>query len=181
MGCGPKDGFTTSTVELLRRSLGQRLIPVIDRVRDVSTQLGMRPYRVHVTRTRFAGPRRGVGIETVIHRMEILPTPLVVDMRSLTEVVTSAGLNEQGTVQLQQVSGRYTEEQLMGLGPNGGQVAPNETVYYEIEFFRRDGAPSEHRRFQRDSVPTYNATQVQWMVTLVNVLEDRSRGGQPEG
>jgi hypothetical protein len=113
--------------------------------------------------------------------MEIMPTPLVVDMRSLTEVVTPVGVNEQGTVQLQYISGRYTEEQLLGVGPDGSQVASNETVYYEIEFFRPDGASSERRRFVRDSIPTYNSGQFQWMVTLVSVLENRARDGSPEG
>jgi hypothetical protein len=102
-------------------------------------------------------------------------------MSSLTEMVTPAGVTEQGTIQLQQVSGRYTEEQLIGVGPNGDAVASNEAVYYEVEFFRRDGGPSELRRFQRDSIPFYDAGRVQWTVTLVSVVENRARGGQTEG
>jgi hypothetical protein len=176
-----KDGFTVSTAELLRTSLGQRLIPVVDRVRDIATVLGTRPYRVRIVRTRFAGPRRGVGVESVVHQMDILPTPKVVDMTTLTELVTPVGVNEQGTIQLQEVSGRYTEEQLMGVGPNGDAIASNEAVYFEVEFFRRDGSPSELRRFQRDSIPFYDAGRVQWIVTLVSVVENRARSGQTEG
>jgi hypothetical protein len=166
---------------LLKCSLAQKLIPAVDRIRDLYTKFGMRPYRVWLVRTRFAGHKRGQGVEQVVLEQEILPTPLVVDMRALTEVVTPVGLNEQGVVQLQYVSGRYTEELLMGVGPDGSQVASNETAYYEIEFFRRDGAPSERRRFVRDSVPQYNSSQFQWMVTLVSVLENRARDRSPEG
>lgn len=185
MGCSgggiKKDGFTVSTPQLLAKALGQKLIPVVDRVRDISTQLGLRPYRVHIIRTRWSGPRRGAGVEVVIHDMELLPTPFLVDMRSLVEQITPIGMNESGVVQLQKISGRYTEDQLVGVGPDGGQVAANETVYYEIEFFRPDGTPAEKRRFTRDSVPTYNATSVEWQVTLVNVLEKRGRDGEPRG
>lgn len=180
-GAGKKDGFTVSTPALLKRSLGQRLIPVVDSVRDLATQLGTRPYRVRLVRTRFSGPRRGVGVESVVQELELLPTPKVVSMATLTELVTPVGINEQGTIQLEQVSGRYTEEQLVGVGPDGAAVAANEAVYYEVEFFRRDGGPSELRRFQRDSIPFFDAGKVQWVVTLVSVVENRTRGGQPEG
>lgn len=106
---------------------------------------------------------------------------MVVDMRSLSEIVTPVGVNEQGTVQLQYISGRYTEEQLLGFGPDGTGVASNETVYYEIEFFRADGAPAQRRRFRIDSAPTYNATQFQWLITLGQANENRNRDRTPEG
>lgn len=176
-----KDGFTISTPDHLRRSIGQKLIPVVDRVRDINTQLGFRPYRVKIVKTRNAGGKRGRGPETVISELELLPTPLVVDMRSLSEVITPVGVNEQGILQLQQISGRYTEEQLIGIGSDGNPVAADVNVFYEIEFFRRDGGPSEKRRFIRDSLPSYLSTQVQWQITLVSANENRDRDGSPHG
>lgn len=189
MGCGcgdpctctTKDGFTVPDVSTLACSLAQKLIPAVDRIRDIYTKLGARPYRVHIVRTRFSGGRRGVGVEEVVHEMELLPTPLVANLGALAESVTPVGINEQGVVQLQYVSGRYTEEQLIGIGPGGNQVAPNETVYYEVEYFRRDGRPSERRRFVRDSVPQYQPLQFQWSITLVSVIENRERDRSPEG
>lgn len=180
-GCLTKDGYTVSTPQLLNCSLARKLIPVVDRVRDLYTKFGARPYRVWIVRTRFASNQRGRGVEQVIQELEIMPTPLVVDMRSLNEVVTPVGVNEQGTIQLQYISGRYTEEMLLGVGPDGTPVASNETVFYEIEFFRGDGAPGERRRFVRDSIPYYNSTQFQWLITLVSVLENRARDRSPEG
>lgn len=184
MGCddgNKKDGFTVPTPELIKGSLGQRLIPTVDRMRDKLTKFGFRPYRVRILRCQSAGPRRGMGPESVIGELELLPTPLVVDMSSLQEVVTPLGINEQGSIQLQKISGRYTEEQLLLLGPDGSQPPPNVTVYYEVEFFRRDGRPAEKRRFVRDSAPTWNPTSVEWMITLVNVNEKRTRDGSPQG
>lgn len=80
---------------------------------------------------------------------------------------------------LQKISGRYTEETLLGVGPDGGEVAPNETVFYEIEYFRRDGRPSEKRRFVRSSVPNWLAGSVEWNITLVSANENRQRDGSP--
>jgi len=184
MGCdgaGKKDGFTIPTAELIKSSLGQRLVPVVDKARDKLTKFGFRPYRVQIVRTRYAGQRRGMGPEQVLGQLEILPTPLVVDVSSLKEVVTPIGLNEQGLIQLQKISGRYTEEHLLGSGSDGSDPPPNETLYYEIEFFRRDGLPSEKRRFVRDSLPSWNATSFEWTVVLVSALENRSRDGGTQG
>lgn len=179
MADSKKDGFTVPTPELLTNSIGQRLIPVVDRVRDKLTKFGMRPYRVRIVRTRSAGPRRGMGPETVVHEMELLPTPKVVDLSSLTEMVTPIGVNEEGSVMLQKVSGRYTEETLLGVGPDGNEVAPNETVYYEVEYFRRDGRPSEKRRFVRSSAPNWLPGSVEWNIMLVSAVENRQRDGSP--
>lgn len=179
---GPKkDGFTVPTADRLRHSLAQKLIPVVDRARDIQTQLGLRPYRVQIIKTRWSGTTRGRGVEQVVSELEILPTPFVVDMRSLSEVVTAVGVNEEGMVQLQKISGRYSEEMLLGIGSDGNPVAPNENVYYEIEFFRRDGGLSEKRRFVIDSTPTYLAGQVEWQITLVSANENRDRSGSPQG
>lgn len=184
MGCDDgtkKDGFTVPTAALIKGSLGQRLIPLVDRMRDKLTKFGFRAYRVRIVRCQSSGPRRGMGVEQVISELEILPTPLVVDMSSLQEVVTPLGVNEQGSIQLQKVSGRYTEEHLIGVGPDGTQPPANETLYYEVEFFRRDGRPAEKRRFVRDSLPSWNATSVEWTISLVSVLEKRGRDGSPRG
>lgn len=176
-----KDGFTVATADHFRKSLGQKLIPVVDKARDINTQLGLRPYRVKIIRTRWSGGKRSRGVEQVISELDILPTPLVVDMRGLSEVITPIGVNEQGVVQLQEISGRYSEEQLLGVGSNGDPLPSDQNVYYEIEFMRRDGAPSEKRRFIRDGLPSYNAGRVQWEVTLVSANENRSRDGEPHG
>lgn len=183
-GCGgqKKDGFTVPTPASLKCSLGQSLIPVVDKARDLLTQMGFRPYRVRIVRTRFAGPRRGMGPEVVVHELELLPTPKVVDLSALTQEVTAIGVNDGGTVQLQKVSGRYTEETLLGVSPTGEQIPSNEAVYYEVEFFRRDGGPSEKRRFIRGSVPHWDAEAFQWSITLTKTSDDnRLRDGSPKG
>lgn len=182
MGCKPGetvDGFTVATPELLKNSLAQRLVPVADGLRDLFTKLGARPYRVRLVRTRSSVGKRGMGVESVVLELEILPTPKVIDLNTLGEVVTPVGPAEIGIVQLQQVSGRYTEDALTGVDPHGNPVGDGDDLYYEIEFFRPDGQASEKRRFALASAPYYHATKFQWTVDLDAQIEKRRRDGRP--
>lgn len=180
-GCGPNqkvDGFTVATPDLLKKSLARRLVTVVDKVRDIATQLGARPYRVRMMRTRSTGHERGDGVETVVAEFELLPTPKVIDLNTLAEVVTPMGPTEIGLVQLQQVSGRYTEEFLSGLDPDGNPPADSDNLFYEIEFFRPDGRPADKHRFALASAPYYHATKVQWSITLDAQIAKRRRDGR---
>jgi len=184
MSCPPRttrDGFTVAGARLLNESLTRRLVPVVDRIRDLHTRFGGRPYRVVVVRTRSAGAHRGRGPEVLISELEILPTPLVVDLSSLSEVLTPVGINEQGLIRVEQISGRYTEDLLLGTDPQGDAPPPNEATYWEIEFFRPDGQPAVRRRFQLSAAPMYQAYRFGWSVTLTSSVENRARSGGLRG
>lgn len=180
--CKPEDtidGFALATPATVRGSLAQKLIPVVDKVRDLSTRLGMRPYRVRIVRTRSAGGKRGVGVESVVFEVDVLPTPKVVDLNTLQEMVTPVGTTEIGLVQLQQVSGRYSEDFLVGVDSSGAPVPESDAVYYEIEWVRPDGKQTDRHRFALAVVPYYNASSIQWTITLDAQLEKRRRDGRP--
>ncbi len=162
------------------RSLMQQLIPVVDCIRDLYTQLGARAYKVSVVRTRWSSGRRGVGTESVVSSIDLLPTPLVVDMAGLNEVLTAIGTNEQGQVTVKEISGRYTEDQLLGVDAAGNPPGPGDNLYYEIEFFRGSGQ-SEIRRFVKQSAPNYSPGDFAWSINLVNANENRNRDGSPRG
>lgn len=181
MGAPPvkTDGFTKATAALVSGSLGSKLARVADKVRDLNTRLGFRQYSVRVVRTRWTGGRRSVGVEEVVSELDILPTPLVVDLGTLAEVVTPFGTNESGAVQVQEISHRYTEEMLLGVDPVGRQPGPDEQVYWEIQWIRPDGRPAERRRMQISAAPSYAATKFQWMLTLSQANENRNRDGEP--
>lgn len=181
MGCDPpkRDGFTPVTPELLRGSLANKLGDVADKVRDLSSRLGFRQYTVKVIRTRWSSGRRSVGIEEVVSELELLPTPEVVDLGAISEVVTGFGTNESGSLQVTKISHRYTEEFLLGVDPVGRAPGPDEQVYYEVQFWRPDGQPAERRRMQIAAAPSYSAERMQWTVTLGQANENRERGGAP--
>ncbi len=173
------DGFTVATPDLLKRTLARKLVPAVDKIRDINTRLGARPYRVKLVRTRSTGGERGMGVEAVVLEMDIVPTPKVIDMTTLEEVVTPLGPTEIGLVQLQQVSGRYTEDQLVGVDAQGNRPGKSDNVYYEIQFFRPDGQPASRHRFALSVVPYYDATKFQWVISLDAQIAKRLRDGRP--
>jgi len=173
-----KGGFTSIRGADCRNTLAKRLQRPADRLRDLNTKFGLRNYIVTVFRTRWSGNLRGRGQESIIFQEEILPTPLVSDMSSLSEILTPHGLDEFGTIQLSEVSGRYTEDFLMGIDPNGNEPLDTDYVFYEIEFPRCDGRPATKRRFELRNAPNFRPSQFQWYLTLEKIDADRTRAGE---
>ena len=177
---GPREThFCVETAQTLGRSLGRKLIGVVDKIRDIDTRLGFRPYVVRLVYTRWSGGVRDVGEESVISEERLLPTPLMLDLQGVASVVTVSGSDEQGGVMLTEVSGCYTEEQLRGLGDQGQALPADQSFYYEIEFLRVDGVDGERRRFTIGGAPEYDADNYLWRFRLVRQRPDRSRHGMP--
>jgi hypothetical protein len=175
-----KDGFTQFSGDMFGKTLAQKLVPVADRLRDINTQLGTRAYLVRIVRLQWSGGRRGVGREFVVSDIPITPTPLVRDLSPLLEELTPVGLNETGTLQVTEISGRFTEEILLGIDPTGNEPDDNEQVLYEIEFPRPNGQDSVRRRFGISAAPTFQPTQFQWTLQITKVDEDRTFLGDPQ-
>ena len=171
--------FTHVTPALLRESLGRDLIDVVDCARDIASELGVRPYVVRIVRTRWSGGARGAGVEEVMSALDLLPTPKVSDLSGLAEVLQPVGLDEVGGVQVEEISGRFSEEELRFLSADGAAPEPQESVWWEIEFIRHDGKPGQRRRFALSGAPEYLPTRVQWRVRLTKAHEDRGRDGVP--
>lgn len=162
---------------MIGKTLTRRLIPVADKLRDLHTRFGGRVYNVRIIRTQWSGGSRGVGRETITSVTDIRPTPRVMDLSSLQEITTPIGLNESGSVQVNQISGRFTEEILLGIDPELKQPPRNENIFYEIEFPRADGKSSTKRRFHIRAAPSYDPYGFQWSITLEKADEDRDREG----
>lgn len=174
--------FTVPTAECFAGSLSRALIPVADAIRDIAVQLGERPYVVRWIFTRFAGGARGIGEENVVSEEIILPVPMVLDLQTLTPVVSPVGSDERGGVLLTEISGCYTEEKLRGLDEDNGAAVPaDQAFYYEIEFLRADGVKSERRRFNLGGMPAYSSEDAMWQVRLERARPDRLRSGAVRG
>lgn len=172
--------FTDPTSLQLNKTLARRFIPLADKLRDLMTKFGLRPYKVRVMRVKWSGGSRGVGQPSVVSELHILPTPLISDLTSLQEIVQPVGLDEVGSILLSEVSGTLTEDDLMGRGTDGESVGVDDEVFYEIEFPRPDGKASTRRRFYMTSPPHYFAGKLQWQIRLEKAHEDRDRSGDPE-
>lgn len=176
---GPK--FTQLNGIDLSRTLARQLISTVDSVRDLATQLGFRPYAVHMVRTKWSGGERGIGQEFVISDEPLLPTPLLLGLDGVSRIVQPVGLDEVGGCQLTQISGRYAEGFLTGTDEDGNAVDPDVQYYFEIIFPTPgsilDGAP--RRRFYAANAPTYDASKFEWRVTLQRSHSDRRNDGSP--
>jgi len=143
------------------------------------TQFGLRPYKVRLIRIQWSGGERGLGQSFVLNETPLLPTPKISDLSAINEIVHPIGLHEEGGIQLSEISGRYTEEDLMGIGSDGSDIPLDQEFFYEVEYPRPDGQPSVKRRFFPSSAPVYEAGRLQWNIRLERAHEDRLRNGDP--
>jgi hypothetical protein len=171
----PRAPFTNLTGDQYANTLVQKLTPVADRIRDLRTRLGGVPYQVSLVRTRWSGGRRNHGTEEVVSVTPILPTPKVQALDSMNQVLQSAGLDEVGTIRVTDISPAYTEDQLVGVGPQGEPIPSDENFYWEITFPRPLPQMAVQRRYTVSGVPNYNPTRFGWSVALMKAGEERDR------
>ena len=146
-----------------RRTLAHRLSPVADRLRQLNTRMGLRSLRVFLVWSKWGGATRGEGTETVTNRVELLPTPKVTDMASLSRRPYLAGVFSEGTVRVDEISSNaYTLDVLKGLViptvngqgiPVNGQgvertTDPTTDFFYEIVEDGRGDSTPERMRFR---------------------------------
>lgn len=158
-------------------SLVEELGQTADELRQLFTDIGMRPYRVFSVRVRWSGRKIGVGTATVVEETEFLPTPLV-DLSPVWSEVKSAGKVEDGVATLREVSPRLTEDQVRGLFFQD-KLGPGEEGFIEVVHDARDGV-TERRRFTVRGVPVRKESKFQWTVRLQRARKDRHRDGTPD-
>lgn len=152
----------------------------LDELRHIATELGARPYRVFLVRTRWSGKKRGQGVETVIDDEEVTPPPKVEAMSGVQLQLLDVGLDEQGGLSISEISPRYTENQLFGRNQDGSGLAENETFSWEITLMKGDGTDAyRRRRFMIRGTPSYDATGLQWRVSVTRAGSDRESNGSP--
>jgi hypothetical protein len=179
----PQQGgpFTVVTGLQLAKTLQRTLLPVADKLRDLLSVFGMRPYTVKIVRVQWSGGSRGLGMPNLIPGSEflLLPTPKMTDLAGVQEIVQPVGLDEVGSILVTQISGQLTEEQLRGIDDDGTPIPNDQEIFWEVEFLRSDGLSGQKRRFQLRAAPQFFAGKFQWQVTLEKAHEDRARDGQP--
>jgi hypothetical protein len=158
-----------------RGSLVHRLAHRADRLRQIATRLGLRPYRVFLTWTRWSSDERGVGSQKVVKRVEILPTPKVMSMDSINLNLHGGGLLPEGSVRVSKISCyEYDEALLKGTWDREGEQKIPEPYefFYEIVEDGRSGCEEERKRFRILAGPHRDAGGVQWELMLARASED---------
>jgi hypothetical protein len=167
-------------------SLASRLSPVADRIRQLNTRFGVRPYRVFMTWTLWGGAERGEGTEELKQRVELLPTPLVKSLDNIAFSPWHAGTLPVGSVRVSEVSAvAYGEDILRGLDrrliPGLDLSGANPSIpepwdfFYEIVEDRRGGECPDRPRFRLANVPFRLAETQEWNFTLERTSRERTR------
>lgn len=168
-------GFTEHSPDEFASTLGQKLIRTVDTLRDLQTRFGMRPYVVRLIRVRWTGGARGVGEPVTVRSEVILPTPRVLDVGSMRDVMEMIGRTETGDIRITEISGRYSEGFLRNVDADGDPLGENESAFWEVDFPGQNrGGTAERRFYELSSVPVYESDRFQWtlMLTQVTALSD---------
>lgn len=146
---------------VLDTTLVDSLLPVVDVLRDLNRTFGTRSWQVFTVKRTWSGARRGEGTSADVET-EITPQPMVVDKRG--RVLDPAGMHEENSVQLREVSLTYTETELLGYV--GGDVPANVDWLYKL--VGTHGQLQVTRYFEVGKQPPVadREKSIGWIVTL---------------
>lgn len=158
-------------------SFGASLGAIVDDARQIVTDLGLRVYRVFGVTVQWTGGSLGRGECKLFRCWELLPTPRIRESMVRGEA-KSGGIAERGTITIDRISTRYTEEEVRGLLCSN-RVADGQEQWIEVVQDARGGLP-RRRRFIVSGQPILDLERgFQWSATLLRQDEDRSRIGVP--
>jgi hypothetical protein len=173
---------------LVRQTLVSRLIPTVDKIRQLYTDLGLRTYRVFLVVTDWSGGERGRGTMTELARTEILPTPRVDGVTGVSQILHATGLEEEGSISVSQISVKYSEDDLLGTVPLVQDSTDRRTGKKSVEFFWEvvedrgvcdptGATTARRRRFTPSGAPELSKDTFSWKINLKKQDIDRSRSG----
>lgn len=144
------------------------LVSVIDEARGIHTDVGDRPYTLHRIKVQWSGTRLGMGTPTVLEDVEITPLPLVSDIGGLERMLQPVGSDEHGTLNVSEVSLRYTEADLVPTG-----LAANVNCFWEVRY-----ATGVRRRFVMSGAPEYSVRKpIGWKFRITEQDGPRTSAG----
>lgn len=157
------------TPQQAKRTLANRLGPRVDRLRQIATNLGVRPYRVYLTWVSWSGGARGEGEESIFKRIEILPTPRVTNVETQSLTPFSAGVLPIGQIRVDLISVAFTEDRLSGRNSGENEIPDNLDFFYELQEDGRGDDPAYRHKFRLATQPYRKAGGVQWIVLLERI------------
>jgi hypothetical protein len=157
-------------------SLVEESSELVDELRQLQAESGLRPYRVFCVLVEWSGGELYRGTSRVLSEKEFLPTPFV-DLRPMYSLMSEAGRFEHGDVVLREISPSLTEDQVKELCSNGAELPPGQQSFIEVRHDERKGNEPTRRRFTTRGVPWHNAEEFEWIVTLSDEEENRRRDG----
>ncbi len=171
------------TPEQAKRTIAHRFTRLGDKIRQLNTKFGLRPYRVFLIWTKWSGEERGMGDEVELKRLEILPTPKVSNLDNVTFSLMHSGTVPVGSVKVEEISGQMTQDTLQGRGLTGmpewvDHIPEPYSFFYEVVEDGRGDDPANRPKFRLLNVPFRRAGKVDWTLMLERISEDRNRLGK---
>jgi len=163
------------------RTLAHRLSPRVDRLRQFSTKFGLRSTRVYLVWSKYTGGERGEGREQIIRRLELLPTPRVSELTSISQLPFAAGTLPVGAIRVDLITAQLSDDTLTGrtlpAAEDGANVHIKEPYdfYWELVEDDRVDKISSRGKFRVLGNPTRREGNVSWTVVLERVSEDTRR------
>ena len=157
-------------------SLANSLGSLADDLRQMYTAFGLRPYRLFSIVTEWSGGEHGRGEERLVSETELLPTPRV-SLSGLRGSLSDGGLRERGTLRVDQISPRYTEDDIYSIF-HCHPLPARFTGWIEMREDARDGENPPRRRFVAIGVPARSADGFQWAVDMTQQDPSRNRYGK---
>lgn len=153
--------------------LAESLGATVDHLRQLYTDMGLRPYRLWSVVVAWSGGEPGRGELTVVRETELLPTPRI-EMPSYRQEGTAAGAKDDGSITITQLSPRYTEDDITAIFPT--ELPPGHQSFLEMRIDQRDGC-TKRRRLAVVGVPWRRSEHFDWRVKVRDQEESRNRDG----
>ncbi len=169
------------TPDQARRTLAHKIgIGIAPKVRQLATKYGIRPTRVFLVWAVWSGQERGEGTQREVKRAELLPTPKVSSLDSVTFSLLQAGTVPVGSVKLSQIGVNYTADFLQGKWvpkEHEEHIPEPYDFYYELIEDGRGDDPPSRSKYRLLNNPFRQAGKVQWTLMLERIGQDNNRDG----
>lgn len=166
-----------------RNTIAHRFAKVADKLRQLNTNFGIRPYRVFLVWQLWNGSERYEGDPVQTIECELLPTPLVATLDAVALDPRSAGVLPMGMMRLSEVSvDRYTRDRLRGIDiPGLGRfehIPQLWSFFYEVREDGRGDCPPWRMKYKLANEPHRMADNMMWQFGIERISEDRERDGR---
>lgn len=155
-------------------SLVESMADLVDDMRQMEVDLGLRFYEVWSVVVAWSGGERHRGAATVIGETPFLPIPVVNGIGNVNRELRPGGSVKRGDIWLRKLSPRYTQDDILLLFPR--ELRANEEHFIEVRGDARDGKTVRDRYI---IVGRPERKAFEWEVRLTKQDENRTRDGVP--
>jgi hypothetical protein len=157
-------------------ALVEQIAGLVDDARQLAVDVGLRPYEVWSVVVRWSGGERHRGTPSILWEQPFLPVPKVTGVSEVDRDLRAGGAVKRGTIRLEKLSARYTQEQICTLFPSPEQLGRADEHFIETRIDGRDGSRTVRARYVVSGTP--ERRPLDWTVKLTKQDANRERDGR---